>query len=259
MKISIMYFSGSGNTKYIADRLKSKLEDIGFSVKANSIEEKISFNDDIDLIVIGGPIYAGNVPEKLIKWLLRNVPNTINKTKAIVYSTSAGLINANGVDSLASKLEKKGYEVIGKETYVMPKNFYFGKYKRNTEEEIEVMFTNVESQIDVLVKNIENNNIEKINNNNKSIVSKDILAEVFSIMAKFMGKSFSTSDMCNGCGLCAKQCPQNNIIIKNKVVKFKNKCMMCTRCIHSCPNNAIRYKKQQYPQYKIESYINKNK
>ncbi|MCU9815742.1 hypothetical protein [Paraclostridium sp. AKS73] len=50
------------------------------------------------MLIIGGPNYASNVPEKLLKWVVKNVPK--NKSNAIVYCTSAGTVNAHGVDSL---------------------------------------------------------------------------------------------------------------------------------------------------------------
>lgn len=71
-------------------------------------------------------------------------------------------MNANGVHSLGAKLSKKGYDILSKETYVMPRNFYFGRYNENTEEEIKTMVENVENQIEELVTDINNNALKEI-------------------------------------------------------------------------------------------------
>lgn len=254
MKINIIYFSGTGNTKYIGDYLGHELEKAGSEVKIDSIDKNPKIDENIDLLIIGGPIYAGNVPEKMIKWVLKNVPN--KNIDCIVYSTSAGLKNANGVISLAKKLEKKGYNILSKDTYVMPRNFYFGSYEKNTDKEIKDMIEEVNKRMDILINQINEKSLTSLKKYTKGVLGKDLVAEMFSVMARVIGKNFSVDDTCVKCGLCVKNCPENNIVFDdNKNIKFLNKCMMCTRCIHNCPKNAINYKSKKYEQYKIAEYI----
>lgn len=254
MKVNIIHFSGTGNSEYIAKYIGEKLKDNGDKVKIESIDKNPKIDEDVELLIIGGPIYASNVPEKLIRWVLRNVEN--KNANCIVYSTSAGLINAHGVDSLAKKLNKKGYNILAKETYVMPRNFYFGKYPKNTKKEVEDMINNTNKQLDILVDKIKKESLSLENMENKGVLGKDLLAETFSIMAKFIGKNLSADENCIKCGLCVKNCPQNNIRFeKDKTIKFDNKCMACMKCIHSCPKNAINYKNKKYEQYNINEYI----
>lgn len=251
MKINLLYFSGTGNTKYIADYLEKNLKDTNNMIKSFDISQNPIIDKDIDLLIVGGPIYAGNVPEKLIRWILKNVPEN-SKAKCIVYSTSSGTINAFGVDSLAKKLNQKGYTILSKEIFTMPRNFYFGSYSMNTESEIKNLLLETNKKLDLLISEIKNNTFKNKNFENKKVPLRDFFAETFSIMARFMGKNFSVDDTCIKCGLCIKNCPQNNIILdKNNTIKFKNKCMMCTKCIHNCPKNSISYKGTKYEQYKI--------
>ncbi|WP_419727176.1 EFR1 family ferrodoxin [Terrisporobacter petrolearius] len=250
MNIAMIYFSGTGNSKYIVDYLGNKLKENNHNVKIYNIEQNPIIPIDTDLLVIGGPIYAGNVPEKLIRWVLRNVPES--SANSIVYSTSAGLINAHGVDSLAKKLSKKGYNILAKETYLMPRNFYFGKYPKNTKDEVDEMLKDVNKQLDELVDKICLDTLKSKEFENKGVLGKDLLAETFSVMSRFMGKSFSVDDNCIKCGICVKNCPENNIYFdKDKNIRFSNKCMLCCRCIHNCPKNAINYKGKKYEQYSL--------
>lgn len=263
MKIGIYYFSGTGNTKFIGEQIKEKFEskkngdNYLNEVAMKDISGDANFSTEEDLIIIGGPIYAGNMPEKLIRWVLRNVPETDKKTKVVIYSTSAGLLNANGVDSIASKLSKKGYEVLMKECFVMPRNFYFGSYEPNTPDEIERMIAAAELRVGVLTNEL-NKTLEGLHNgkacevleiSHKGVLGKDMFAELFSVMAKFMGRSFKSDDKCIRCGKCASGCPQKNIQLKGKGIQHSNKCMMCTKCLHVCPVNSINYNGKKYDQY----------
>ncbi len=245
MKVGIFYFSGTGNTKYIADKIYDYYANEN-EVIIQSIEETTNIQE-YELLIIGGPIYAGNVPEKLIRWVIRNVPFTQN-SNAILFSSSAGLANANGANSLAVKLSKKGYQILGLLKYEMPRNYYFKKYKKNTESEVQQMINNVNSIIHL--------DLEKLTKSfpmtyKEKVLGIDMLAETMSIMTRFMGKSFSATNECMKCRKCIKSCPTKNIQLKESIT-FKLNCMMCTRCIHSCPSNAIQYKKESIEQYKLQ-------
>lgn len=243
MNIGIYYFSGTGNTRWIASRMKDRLLQQGNNVVCDSIEDDPTI-ENLDLIIIGGPIYAGNMPEMLIRWVLRQVPDSAT-TKAIVFSTSAGLDNANGVNSIGKKLQKKGYDIRGLLTYVMPRNFYLDKYEQTTKENAKIQFTDA---LELVV--IDLDDISKHIDVNDKVFGMDMLAEVMSIMTRFMGRSFSASETCTSCRKCETNCPTHNIKV-SEGVKWGFKCMMCTRCIHQCPVNAIQYKGKTVEQYSV--------
>ena len=59
-------------------------------------------------------------------------------------------------------------------------------------------------------------------------------------------------DVCIGCGLCAKNCPEQAIRIQaGKPVWVKEKCAACLGCLHRCPKFAIQYgeKTKHHGQY----------
>lgn len=207
--------------------------------------------EEHDLLIIGGPIYAGNMPDELINWTRKNIPNVSNK-KAVVYSTSAGLLNAHGIKSIGKKLIKKGYKLVDTPTFEMPRNFYIDKYEPTPDKLQKKQFETASQMILESVNRISINRAFTIENAielKDSVVMIDVLADVFRIMAKSMGKNFSIDATCIGCGKCEQNCPKNNINFKEKT--YSNKCMLCTRCIHNCPVNAITYKNKKIEQYKV--------
>ena len=74
-----------------------------------------------------------------------------------------------------------------------------------------------------------------------------------------MDKDFFSDEKCNGCGICSKVCPVNNIeIIKAKPV-WMHRCEQCMACLQWCPQEAIQYGKNttgrtryRHPSVKLE-------
>ena len=68
-KIAVIYFSGTGNTKFIAKNIKNKLQEYGYESDLINIEkDKINPNDYKSLI-IGAPVYVDRYPEILLKYM----------------------------------------------------------------------------------------------------------------------------------------------------------------------------------------------
>lgn len=245
MKVKIIYFSGTGNTKAIASGYAKVLDQMGHEVEAVSIETLNQLGEH-DLLIVGGPIYAGNMPHELVQWVRRKVTNSTEPKKAIVFSTSAGLKNANGVNSIAKKLMKKGYEVMDMTCFEMPRNFYIDKYDPTPEAIQKQQFIEAAKRIKDSIQAIDN---AKAINVTASVLMIDILADVFSLMAKSMGNNFKIDSSCIQCGVCEKNCPKQNILSSEK--EYLNRCILCTRCIHNCPVNAISYKNKKIEPYRV--------
>lgn len=250
MKAVIRYFSGTGNTRFVAEAFKRQLEDKGYSISCESIEGGGSAWEETDLLVIGGPIMAGNVPELLIRWVLREIPS-VPQGDALVFTTSAGLENAHGVHSLARKLAEKGYRVVGQSLFQMPRNYYFGRYEPTPLEEQGRLFNAVSEDVAGEVGRLEGARAPVGLQGRGKVLSQDLMAELFSLMARGMGKKFNSfADDCTGCIRCIRECPRQNIEVKpGGGVVFRGRCMLCTRCLHNCPAHAIGYGGVKYTRY----------
>jgi ferredoxin len=104
-----------------------------------------------------------------------------------------------------------------------------------------------------IIESLSSIDLPNLSSIDESVIMIDFLADLFRIMAKYMGRSFSIGEKCIGCGKCEANCPKKNILYKDK--KYFNKCMLCTRCIHNCPVNAISYKGKQIEQYRVHHVL----
>lgn len=48
---------------------------------------------------------------------------------------------------------------------------------------------------------------------------------------------------CSGCGRCARECPLDNISMKEGRPRWGPVCALCLRCLHGCPNGAVDHGK----------------
>ena len=66
---------------------------------------------------------------------------------------------------------------------------------------------------------------------------------VFPIFRGFLmsPEPFRASDACITCGLCARECPMDNIEMRDGRPAWGKNCAMCLRCYHRCPVQAISY------------------
>ena len=52
-------------------------------------------------------------------------------------------------------------------------------------------------------------------------------------------KYFQVTDACIGCGICTEVCPRGNYKLTSEGVKGEGDCDFCFSCIHNCPQHAI--------------------
>ncbi|MBD5131061.1 MAG: 4Fe-4S ferredoxin [Clostridiales bacterium] len=242
-KILIYYFSGTGNTKKIADEYKSALEarECDVTLRALSYCEKPETTDanEFDRIGIGYPIHGFNAP-KIILDLCKALPKRDRKKPfkpVFIFKTSGEPVRMSDVSSLKTikLLNRRGYAVINEYQYVMPYNIIF----RHTDEQAYKMWQTAQPLVRADVNEI----LRETPHLPKKMFMGGFLAWIIRAEhwgAKIIGRGFKANKNCVNCGLCVKNCPAANIKIKkNGKLKFGGQCMICMRCVFKCPKDGI--------------------
>ncbi len=243
----IVYYSGTGNSKYAAYMLSYFLGDK--TVSANDyIKSHKAFNkaDDKRWVFIC-PIYVFS-PAKIFEDFIKN--GNFGGSKDVWFiMTGAGTKSVSG-EYYKKICREKGFNYMGTAHIAMPQNYicYFTiKSKKENSEIIK------NAKKDILLLG------EKILNKEKFIEDKTNKAEYISTVLVrnpyyklfVKAKKFNVNNDCISCGKCVKICPLNNIILSGGNPKWGKNCTHCMGCINICPKNAINYgrKTQNKPRY----------
>jgi len=239
---AIYYFSGTGNTKWVADKFKDKFKNNNIDIDLLSIENIHEKNiNEYDFLIFGTPVHAELAPKIFIDFI-SSLPSTERKANCLLYCT-LGSKKAGALNIIRGTLESKGYRVLIQDCIQMPNNnYFFGFVKEPSKNRMKYLTERAETQIENLVERlIEGKEKIKYVLPMRIGISKIIGWEYFKLLPKISNNLTSTSD-CIKCGICLRNCPKGNITFEEGHAIFHSNCMMCVRCIHICPTNGIRYK-----------------
>ena len=238
MRVLLLTFSGTGNTKICGDFIKSHFIENGYDVDHYVYDYNNDFTYDVndyDLIGLGYPIHAFNTPELFVRFV-KKLPTS--DKPFFIYKVSGEPFPFNNASSVKIKriLKKKGYKYIAEKHFLMPYNIIF-RYKDSLAKQ---MYLYLNPLAKAFVLGIINNTPEIVKNNFLERVWTQILRIewVGPKVNKFL--LHSKKDKCTKCGLCIKNCPTNSLYINKKgIIKAKGTCAFCMRCSYNCPHNAL--------------------
>lgn len=235
-KISIYYFSGTGNTQIISNRITEKLNELRFSAVSHKIEEteSVSVNQN-EILGIGFPIACFST-YPIVFDFLKKLPD-VEGVPVFGFCTMAGLSLIGIIDEVRSILLRKGYTPIGFSKFRMPPNLFIKMPESLNRRQIEKGFQQADNFCCMLVDG-------RLNWSRKLPGSKLIFMLASALLKltelqihqKYL-KIRIDHNTCNKCGLCVKKCPLHNITLDDSVT-IGNKCQYCLRCVATCPQKA---------------------
>jgi len=73
MKGCIIYFSGTGNTEYVARAIKQEFANSNILCDTYEVSKNSGFEDKYDFYVFGAPIYAEMFPPFYTEWVKKHL------------------------------------------------------------------------------------------------------------------------------------------------------------------------------------------
>jgi ferredoxin len=58
---------------------------------------------------------------------------------------------------------------------------------------------------------------------------------------QLMDRALRADEDCNGCGICSRICPVNNIEMIGERPVWQHRCEQCFACLHWCPLEAVQF------------------
>lgn len=252
MEIPIIFFSSSGNTKYVAQLIKNGLILEGYEphlIQWDSLSSKLSEIHKYKVFGLGGPIYALSYPPFIISWI-KDLPKAKNSEKFFLFDTSAGL-PGNALTNARKMLEKKGYTFLGALEIISPtrdslfESSYF-KYIQWSRKKLDKS-----CQFGIKIgRLLKQTNWTPINWTIKKMPFANLIRKGFKFFEGFLFKIMGNSieflpSKCTSCKLCTRVCPTNAISFDEKPIIDPDLCNGCFNCLRQCPVRALYLK--QFP------------
>lgn len=247
----ILYFSGTGNSKYVAKRIADVLGDEIVNLNARIKASDTSPVETDERLIIVTPTYAWRIPRVVRDWLLRTEPRGA-KRAWFVMTCGSEIGNADKYNR--DLYAEKAISCMGTAQIVMPEN-YIAMFSAPQADEARKIVAKAEPSIERAIAAIQSNQPFAPTRNN--LYDRFMSGPVNPIFYKFFVKAdaFTVSDACIGCGQCAKRCPMNNVTLEDCKPVWGRNCTHCMACICYCPVNAIEYDKKSVgqPRYHFEA------
>ncbi|MBQ3010990.1 MAG: EFR1 family ferrodoxin [Oscillospiraceae bacterium] len=236
----VLYFTGTGNSKFVAVALAEALNDTVSSMNAVMRRgESLSVYSDKPYVIVA-PIHAWRYPAAVEQMLTEA---DLQGCKDVYCIAAMGENSGNADKALAKLFAAKGMNFKGFCGVVMPNNYIPG-WDVDSEEEVRDMLTAAVPKVRMLAESIKAG--KNISKDDKTPLAGLMSGLVNYGFRNFMLKNqvFEVAETCIACGVCAASCPTANIFIYDGKATFGENCTSCYSCLHRCPMQAINIKGQ---------------
>ena len=234
----VLYFSGTGNSRYAAKKIAQitgdELVSIGQKIKSGDFGEIRSEKP----LVFVGPVYAGRLP-RVMEDYIRKVK--FSGTQRAYFVVTCAQMPWDTVQYVEKLCAEKGFASLGFNSVVMPQGYIAGGGTQPKEVNDRIL-EEAEPKINSIAETIRKKQMLPKEQPGKAMMSRVLNPIMYSMMIS--AKGFRATEKCTGCGKCAQRCPLNNIRLTNGKPVWGNQCTHCMACIAGCPQEAIEYGKK---------------
>ena len=239
----IFYYSGCGNSKFIAKSIAESLNDKLVFIPEAQREGKFEYNlAEKETLGFVYPIYSWRPPH-LVEEFVNKLK--INGKPSYVWTAVTCGDNVGETEKIFRKeLETIGLNLDAAFCFKMP-NTYVNMVGMSVDkpeianEKIANAKEKLPKVIDIIKQHAKYSDMIK---GGLPRFKSNVIGSGFYKWAS--DKPFFSTDACISCGMCAKVCPMQNITLENGRPVWHGNCNTCDACYHYCPKNAIQYGKK---------------
>lgn len=244
----ILFFSGTGNSRYVAELIGKTIGDelvsLNDIIKSGTVP---SFTSERPYVIVC-PTYAWRMPRLVVEMLKKS---SFYGSTVMYFVLTCGDSDGNAAHYAKGLCDNIGMTFKGLKSVKMPEN-YIAMFNAPNKAEAQRIIKQAEPEILSIAQTIR---------------SGGILTERAGLLGKFLSsamnsvfyplfvsaKGFYATEKCVSCGKCVQLCPLNNITLKDGKPVWGNNCTHCMACICRCGSEAIEYKNksQGKPRYNI--------
>lgn len=230
----IYYFSGTGNSEWVAKELARLTFDTAESITSFPKDGPFSLfhgkNKPIGLVF---PIYAWNVPNPMMQFAQKLASQGSYHFAVCTCGDDAGY---------SMRKLHKVFPLQSCYSISMPNNYILG-YDVDSSTVEKKKIDAAKLRIQKISEDIKlKKKVYEVHEGKSPGFKTNIISFLFQHFARST-KPFYVEESCNGCRLCEKNCPSGTITVKDNRPVWGKECYQCLSCIHRCPKKAIQYGK----------------
>ena len=232
-KQMILYFSATGNCKYVATRLAQATGQEMYSIADCIRNGQYDFSDGTVGII--SPAYDWGLPSIVKEFLEKASFRTDYLYFAATYGTIPGAIGYMANKAIRERTIDAYYSVRMPDTWTPI-------FDLSTPEKVAKYTRHTESEIDRMIQGVRERRTNRhLRPRTPAIITKLIAEPLYNKKVRCTS-NLHAENTCICCGLCAKKCPVQAIAMRDgRPVWVKDRCVMCLGCLHRCPKFAIQY------------------
>jgi len=262
MSVDVYYFSGTGNSLVVARDIAEKTR--GNLIPISSIMHKERIESDADLIGVVFPVYGFVRIPSIVNRFIGKLDDISSK---YVFAVSTyGSVAGMGIKTFGKAVRSSGGKLSAGFAVHMPVNnitIPSFMYSGTVGDKERQLFANWRRKLDYVCNYVNARKEGKVEASNKLLFSLFYPIDRFygrwRIQSKYnrlananlnmdalwsmMDLSYYCDEKCDGCGVCSRICPVNNIKLVNGKPTWQHHCERCLACLQWCPKESIQFDK----------------
>lgn len=231
----IYYFSGTGNSRYVAERLASMLKDEAEEIKPG-MRARAQAPQVIGIVF---PVYAWGLPNIAQRFICEN-KDTFTRARYTYCIMTCG-DDMGYADHILRKCMggrlDAAFSVPMPNTYVCLPGFDV-----DSDEAAQAKVSQTTAMLPGIADSIyRQESVTQVTRGSMPWVKSYVLRPLFNRYL-VTDKYFRTTKACTLCKKCVRDCPTSNIHAEDGCIQWeRHLCSGCLRCYHSCPQRAIEF------------------
>ena len=240
----ILYFSGTGNSRWVAEMLAVRTGDEMYAmadVVAGTLQLRLLTEEESLGFVF--PVY-GWMPPAMVRKTIEALSDA-HAPKYLYFVCTCGDDAGKATRVFARWLVEKGWHCDAGFSVVMPNTYVcLPGFNVDAEDVEHQKLVAAMSRMEVVASVVtDKGRVVDCHEGAFPWLKTYVLGWFFGHFLMSPRLFLATSD-CVACGKCEMVCPLHNIRMKDGRPKWGNDCAMCLSCYHHCPRHAVAYGKR---------------
>ena len=241
----LFYFSGTGNSKWIATQLSFRLQERLYFIPDLLRKQTFDFilNND-ERIGFVFPVYSWSLPD-IVSSFIKKLSLQNYRCQYCFFVCSCGDDIGLTKNIFIKMMASKGWRCHAGFSVIMPNNYVLlPGFDVDDKSLAQKKLVNAIGKLDKIVATLHSQSCVFDCKKGCFPFTKTMLINPLFNRFHMSPKNFWTTGECVGCSRCIKICPMNNIVLENGKPKWDNNCAACLACYHICPWHAVQYAKR---------------